>query len=63
MSEARCSDRSWWHDAVVYEIAPASFQDSNVDGRGDLPGLLQRICYLQWLGVNAVWLTNSPNAT
>jgi alpha-glucosidase len=57
MSEARCSDRPWWQDAVVYEIASVSFQDSNGDGRGDLPGLLQRIGYLQWLGVNVVWLT------
>ena len=57
MSEARCSDRPWWQDAVVYEIAPVSFQDSNGDGRGDLPGLLQGIDYLQWIGVNAVWLT------
>lgn len=55
---------AWWRNAVIYEIAAISFQDSNGDGYGDLPGLLQRIDYLQWLGVGAVWLTPihpSPN--
>jgi alpha-glucosidase len=47
----------WWQRAVVYEIAPISFQDSDGDGKGDLGGLLQRIDYLQWLGVDALWLT------
>jgi alpha-glucosidase len=50
-------NESWWRSAVIYEIAVISFQDSNGDGRGDLPGLLQRIEYLEWLGVDAVWLT------
>jgi alpha-glucosidase len=57
-------DQSWWRSAVIYEIAVISFQDSNGDGRGDLPGLLRRIEYLAWLGVDAVWLTpiyKSPN--
>jgi alpha-glucosidase len=47
----------WWQDAVIYEIPLVSFQDSNGDGRGDLQGLLERIDYLQWLGVDAIWLT------
>jgi alpha-glucosidase len=47
----------WWREAVIYEIAVISFQDSDGDGYGDLPGLLQRIDYLKWLGVGAVWLT------
>ncbi|WP_314957659.1 alpha-amylase family glycosyl hydrolase [Bradyrhizobium cosmicum] len=47
----------WWKSAVIYELAPISFQDSNGDGKGDLPGLLSRIEYLTWLGVDAVWLT------
>jgi alpha-glucosidase len=47
----------WWKRAVIYEIASISFQDSDGDGRGDLAGLLQRVDYLQWLGVDAVWLT------
>ena len=52
------SGEAWWHDAVVYEIAAISFLDSNGEGIGDLPGLLQRIDYLNWLGVGAVWHTD-----
>ncbi len=58
------ADDAWWRNAVIYEIAVVSFQDSNGDGQGDLPGLLQRIGYLKWLGIGAVWLTpiyQSPN--
>ncbi|HET9963228.1 MAG TPA: alpha-amylase family glycosyl hydrolase, partial [Nitrospiraceae bacterium] len=47
----------WWQRAVFYEIAPISFQDSNGDGRGDLPGLINRIDHLEWLGIDAIWLT------
>jgi len=50
-------DTEWWRRAVFYEIALISFQDSNGDGKGDLPGLLQRLDYLKWLGVDALWLT------
>src|SRR4051794_17011514 len=56
MAEAAENDE-WWRRAVIYEIAPISFQDSNGDGRGDLAGLLSRLDYLAWLGVDAVWLT------
>jgi alpha-glucosidase len=54
--EKKEEDR-WWRRAVIYEIAPISFHDSGGDGKGDLAGLLQRIEYLQWLGIDAVWLT------
>jgi len=47
----------WWQVGVVYEIAPISFQDSNGDGKGDLAGLINRIGYLEWLGIDVVWLT------
>ncbi|HVT96020.1 MAG TPA: alpha-glucosidase [Acidobacteriaceae bacterium] len=47
----------WWKDAVIYEIYPRSFQDSNGDGVGDLNGITSRLDYLQALGVNAVWLS------
>jgi alpha-glucosidase len=50
-------DLSWWQRAVIYEITPISFQDSNGDGKGDIPGLISRLDYLDWLGVNAIWLT------
>jgi len=47
----------WWQHAVIYEIYPRSFQDSNGDGIGDLNGITQRLDYLQHLGVDAIWLT------
>jgi alpha-glucosidase len=47
----------WWQRGVVYEIAAISFPDSDGDGNGDLPGLIKRIDYLDWLGIEAVWLT------
>jgi alpha-glucosidase len=48
---------AWWKNAVIYEIYPRSFQDSNGDGIGDLNGITSRLAYLQKLGVNAIWLT------
>src|SRR3954453_8415557 len=51
------TNSQWWKSAVIYEIAPISFQDTNGDGKGDLKGIESRIDYLQWLGVDAVWLT------
>lgn len=54
---ARGDEQEWWRHAVIYEIALISFQDSNGDGKGDLPGLISRLDYLKWLGVDAVWLT------
>src|SRR4051794_4546513 len=47
----------WWQRAVIYEITPISFQDSNGDGKGDLQGLISRIDHIAWLGAGAVWLT------
>ena len=47
----------WWRDAVVYEIYPRSFQDSNGDGVGDLNGITSRLGYLQGLGIDAVWIS------
>ncbi len=55
----------WWKEHVFYQIYPRSFQDSNGDGIGDIPGILSRLDYLKWLGVGAVWLCpvyDSPNA-
>jgi len=46
----------WWQNAVIYEIYPRSFQDSNADGVGDLNGIAQRLDYLQGLGVDAIWI-------
>jgi alpha-glucosidase len=50
-------NRNWWKNAVIYEVYPRSFQDSNGDGIGDLNGITSRLDYLQNLGVNAIWLT------
>ncbi|KAH8880786.1 alpha amylase [Thozetella sp. PMI_491] len=47
----------WWKGALFYQVYPASFQDSDGDGWGDLPGLLRRIDYLHELGVDVVWLS------
>jgi alpha-glucosidase len=46
----------WWQSAVIYEIYPRSFQDSNGDGIGDLDGIIQRLDYLVELGVDAIWV-------
>jgi alpha-glucosidase len=47
---------TWWKHAVIYQIYPRSFQDSNGDGIGDLNGITSRLDYLQSLGVDAIWL-------
>src|SRR5215469_16181618 len=49
-------DETWWKHAVIYEIYPRSFQDSNGDGVGDLNGIRVRLGYLQRLGVDAIWI-------
>ena len=57
-------DQKWWKEAVVYQIYPRSFQDSNGDGVGDLKGLISRLDYVKSLGVDVVWLNPifaSPN--
>ena len=47
---------AWWKERVFYQIYPRSFQDSNGDGIGYIPGMIARLDYLKWLGVGAVWL-------
>jgi hypothetical protein len=56
--------RPWWRGGVVYQVYPRSFSDSNADGTGDLPGLIDRLDYLEWLGIDGIWLNPvmpSPN--
>ena len=48
--------KQWWKEAVVYQIYPQSFQDSNGDGFGDLNGIITRLDYLKELGVDVLWL-------
>ena len=47
----------WWKNAVVYQIYPKSFQDSDGDGIGDIPGIIGRLDYLKKLGIDAIWLS------
>ncbi len=54
----------WWQSAVVYQIYPRSFQDTNHDGIGDIQGVISHLDYLQKLGIDAIWLSPvyaSPN--
>ena len=50
-------DKDWWRGAVIYQIYPRSFQDSNGDGIGDLLGIVRRLPYVASLGVDAVWIS------
>ncbi|HXL54664.1 MAG TPA: alpha-amylase family glycosyl hydrolase, partial [Chitinophagaceae bacterium] len=55
---------AWWKEAVIYQIYPRSFKDSNGDGIGDLRGIISKLDYIKSLGVDAVWLNpifSSPN--
>ena len=47
----------WWKQAVIYQIYPKSFQDSNGDGIGDIPGIISRLDYLKKLGIDGIWLS------
>lgn len=62
--EAHKEAKAWWKEAVVYQIYPRSFQDSNGDGIGDVRGIISRLDYLRELGINVIWLSpvyQSPN--
>ena len=48
---------AWWRDAVIYQIYPRSWSDSDGDGMGDLPGITSRLDHLAALGVDAVWIS------
>jgi Alpha amylase, catalytic domain len=47
----------WWRSAIIYQVYVPSFQDGNGDGVGDLLGLLDRLDYFTWLGIDALWLS------
>ena len=53
----RTRSRPWWEPGVIYQVYPRSFQDTNGDGIGDLPGIAERLDYLAWLGIDAIWLS------
>ncbi|MGP3778634.1 glycoside hydrolase family 13 protein [Halanaerobium saccharolyticum] len=50
-------EKKWWHDKVIYQIYPKSFNDSNGDGIGDLPGIIEKLDYLAELGIDIIWLS------
>ena len=50
-------ERKWWQDKVAYQIYPKSFYDTNGDGIGDLPGIIEKLDYLKDLGVDIIWLS------
>lgn len=57
-------DQGWWRNATIYQVYPRSFQDTDGDGEGDLRGVIKRLPYFRWLGVDAIWLSpfyRSPN--
>ncbi|WP_083378547.1 alpha-glucosidase [Enterococcus timonensis] len=57
-------EQTWWKEAIFYQIYPRSFKDSNGDGVGDLRGIIEKLDYLQELGITALWLSpiyQSPN--
>ncbi len=56
-SAVRNNNSGWWDGSVGYEIYIRSFADSNGDGVGDLPGIIEKLDYLSWLGVDLVWVT------
>ncbi|SON53552.1 Oligo-1,6-glucosidase 1 [Hartmannibacter diazotrophicus] len=56
-TQIAAQDPDWWRGAVIYQVYPRSFQDSNDDGIGDLKGITSRLAYLADLGVDAVWLS------
>lgn len=57
-------EKNWWKEAIAYQVYPRSFNDSNNDGIGDLPGMIEKLDYLKDLGIDVIWLSpmyKSPN--
>ena len=50
-------EKKWWHGKTAYQIYPKSFYDSNGDGIGDIPGIIEKLDYLQELGIEILWIS------
>lgn len=64
MNNLRARNKEWWKEAVVYQVYVRSFMDTNADGIGDLQGVIQKLDYLEHLGIDVIWLSpicDSPN--
>ena len=64
IEKSETMEKHWWQEVVVYQIYPRSFKDSNGDGIGDIPGMIEKLDYLAELGIGAIWLSpvyQSPN--
>lgn len=57
MDKEKSNDKEWWKSAVIYQVYPRSFADSNKDGIGDLQGVISKLDYLEDLGIDAIWLS------
>lgn len=57
VADVELSDEAWWRGAVIYQIYPRSFKDSNSDGIGDLRGIIDKLAYIADLGVDAIWIS------
>lgn len=56
LNSSKSTTRKWWKEAIVYQIYPRSFKDSDGDGVGDLKGIISKLDYLKSLGISGVWL-------
>ena len=64
MEEINIMRKAWWKEAVAYQIYPRSFMDFNGDGIGDIRGIIEKLDYLVYLGVDVIWVSpfyKSPN--
>lgn len=55
-NRSNLSRQPWWKEAAIYQIYPASFNDSNDDGIGDIPGIIRKLDYIKSLGVDVIWV-------